>query len=122
MRFPSTTRRDGPSGQVGAAGRDLGRQAEDVHRARAGDLHLGAGLSRQCLGNVIGRGRKGTKLWMNFGEIVKAARETTEPAALDQARQGLIDRRPPSQVKEIVGRENAAAPAAAGAPHNPIRS
>lgn len=47
--------------------------------------------------------------------------EATEPAALDESRQGLIDCRPPCQVKEIVGRENAAASAAADAPHNSIR-
>lgn len=99
MRFPSTTRRDGPSVR---------------YELRAGNLHMRACLSGQRLGNVIWGRRKRAKLWMHLGEIVEAGCEASQPAGLGEAGERLIDRVPSPEVKEIVGREYATAPGAAG--------
>ena len=83
----------GAIGQIGALCRNLRGEAEGVRRARAGDLHLRAGLARQCLRDIVRGRRKRTKLRMNLREVVQASRQAAELSILDQSGKGLVDRR-----------------------------
>ena len=109
-------------GQISALGRNLGGQAERVGRASAGDLYPRAGLPGKRPRDVIGSGRERAELRMHLGEVVEAARQAAQPAALSQPRERLIDRRAGGHVQEVAGREDAAAPAGAGALHDPVRN
>lgn len=86
----------------------------------AGDLRLRTSLPGQRPGNIVWRGRQCPKLRMNFGIVVKTARETAQLSAFNQTGEGLIDRSTCCHVEKVGGREDTAASSTPGASHNSI--
>lgn len=111
-----------PIGEIGALGRELRRQTEEVCRTRAGDLDPRARLTCQGLRDIIGRRRKRSEFRVKLGKVVQASRQTAQPAALRQAGQGLVDGGASGQIEEVAGREDTSESAGAGTLHDPIRN
>ena len=106
--------------QVEVLRRHLSDEAERIGRSGSIDLQVGSSLPGQSFRHIVRLRGESTQLGVDLGEIIEAARQTTEISTFGEARKRLIDGGAPGQIKKIPGREDAAASLCADTFQDPV--